>query len=152
MAKVPAMGSEPRVMGGTVTSAVRAGREPLPDREVGNPFFRYLMHLGLPLSISLVLHLGVVGFLALKSFGVLTRSRMDVGQWEGTVVEAADFSGAFQWTDDNVLPVPADDPHETLLDLDSLTPLPTVNDFARAISSTTASSKYPSEKKKTASG
>ena len=120
------MNSEPEVAGDVRGLVPVVERESLPDREGRNPFLRYLVHLGLPLSISLVVHLGVIGFLALKTFGVLARSQADVGQWEGTVVEEADFSTAFQWTDDNVLPTPVEVPSDT--SLESLTPLPTVSD------------------------
>jgi hypothetical protein len=121
------MHGEPEVAGATRGLVAAAEREAPPDREVRNPFFRYLVHLGLPLSISLAVHLGVIGFLALKTFSVLTRPGTDVGQWEGTVVEAADFGKAFQWTDDNVLPTPVEVSSDT--SLESLTPLPTVSDF-----------------------
>jgi hypothetical protein len=121
------MSGEPQVAEPTVAWGGPAARENLVDREARNPFFRYLMHLGLPLSVSLVIHVGVLAFLALKTFDVLTKPRIEVGEWEGTVVEAGELGSAFQWSDQNVLEAPADTPLGDALD--SLTNLPAVSDF-----------------------
>jgi len=42
--------------------------EPLADRESRNPLLRYLLHLGLPLSASLLIHIAVLLFAA--SYGI----------------------------------------------------------------------------------
>lgn len=71
----------------------------LPDRESRSRLLRWLVHLGLPISLSIVLHLGIVGFLAVKSIRVLARSSAEIGEWQGTVVEAPDYDQAYQWSE-----------------------------------------------------
>ena len=72
-------------------------REALADRAARNPHFRWLVHLALPVFVSLVIHLGLVAFLAVKTFHVFARPGIDVGEWQGSVVacpmRAVPFSG-----------------------------------------------------------
>jgi len=96
---------------------------PLEDRAALNPFFRYFIHLGLPLSVSILIHLGLLAFLALKTFHVVRGGSLELTQWEGRVVETQELRDAFQWAEQNLLEAPADIP---LPDdsLSSLTPPP----------------------------
>ncbi len=93
------------------------------DRAARNIYFRIAMHLGLPVGLSLLVHLLLVVFLALKTFDVLSRPTPELGPWEGSVVEAADLSDAFQWSEER-LPTPVDIPAEA--SIESLTALPAV--------------------------
>jgi hypothetical protein len=86
------------------------------DHEARNPFFRYLMHLGLPVSASLVLHALIVAFMAVKVFQIATRPEVEVGEWSGAVVEAADLSKSFNWNDQSKLETPPDDAFPESLD------------------------------------
>ena len=97
----------------------------LADREARNPHLRWLVHLALPVSVSLVLHLGVVGFLALKTFHVLTRRGIEVGEWQGSVVAAPDAGSAFQWSDMSLPRVPVEFPSPG--SLENLTARPTIS-------------------------
>jgi hypothetical protein len=45
--------------------------EPLVDRELRSPYIRWLMHLGVPLSVSIGVHVLLFAFLALRSWQVL---------------------------------------------------------------------------------
>ena len=99
------------------------------DREVRNPFFRYLMHLGLPVTVSVIVHVGLLGFLGLKTFDVLTRSLPEVGEYEASLTEslADQMKDALRWADTNVLDAPDDmTPEESL---ESLTALQDLTDF-----------------------
>ncbi len=98
----------------------------LADREARNPHLRWLVHLGLPLAVSVTIHLGLVAFLALKTFGVLTQAGMELGPWQGSVVEAPNTASAFQWGDVSLPRPPAELPDSA--SLESLTALPTVSD------------------------
>ncbi len=76
------------------------------DREARNPLLRYFLHLGLPMSVSLLLHLLIVGLLALKLFVVPSPSGTPVGEWHGAVVPADDVNRPFDWTDVRPLDFP----------------------------------------------
>lgn len=70
-----------------------------PDREAAHPLYRYTMHLGLPLIVSLLIHAGIVGFLAYKTFNVFVRTPADIGEWSGAVVDADKLDNALRWDD-----------------------------------------------------
>jgi len=108
----------PRAAGSATSSFASA--ETVADREVRNPFFAYLMHLGLPLSVSLIVHVGLLSFLALKTFRVLTQPGIEVGEYEASVTQslADQMDKAFQWQNENPLVPPEDTSAEAL---DSLT-------------------------------
>lgn len=94
--------------GRTPRLGVIAPPEALPDREAHNPLLRYFLHLGLPVSVSLVIHVGIIIFLALKIFELPTRATADVGEWEGHVVAAEDLGTGLQFGDNKLLDAPAD--------------------------------------------
>lgn len=56
--------------GRTPRPAPSAEPVPLVDRELRNPYVRLLMHLGVPLSVSLGIHVLLFAFLALRSWQV----------------------------------------------------------------------------------
>lgn len=98
---------------------------PFPDREAANPYFRYLLHVGIPVSVSLLLHLVVVAFAAGYAIRVLLPMQPDFTEWEGGVVDAGDLADAFQWTDAAPLEAPPAAPPERPLDaLPALSPPP----------------------------
>lgn len=59
--------------------------ETLPDREARSPFLRHFLHLGLPISLSLLLHVVVLALLALKTFQVLSESPAAGGEYRATL-------------------------------------------------------------------
>ncbi len=64
--------------------------EPLVDREVHNPYFRWLVHLGVPLSVSLFIHAVLFVFLAVQSWHVFARaSAAPPGEYEVAIRDAA---------------------------------------------------------------
>jgi hypothetical protein len=93
-----------------------AGREPLPDRAVRSWYVRWALHLFLPLVLSLVIHLCVVTFLALKTLRIVGRAADGIGQWTGTIVDADQTGAALQWESDNQWETPSDTPLDTSLD------------------------------------
>ncbi len=109
----------------TPPSADTAFTGSLADREARNPYLRWLVHLGLPVSVSLVIHLGLLTFLALKTFSALSRPANEVGEWQGSVVEAPDPGNAFQWSDASLPQAPAELP--SLSSLEDLAALPALN-------------------------
>jgi hypothetical protein len=114
------------VTGVTPRAATTAVTEALADREARNPHLRWLVHVGLPLAVSVVVHLGLVAFLALKTFGALTRPGAELGQWRGSVVEAPNTASAFQWGEVSLPRPPAEFPDAA--SLENLTALPAVDD------------------------
>ncbi|MCK4343031.1 MAG: hypothetical protein KAY37_15055, partial [Phycisphaerae bacterium] len=101
----------------------------LPDREARNPFFRHFMHLGLPVTVSVVVHVGILVFLGLKTFEVMTRSTIAVGEYEASLTESLDdqLPDAFRWADPHLLETPMElTPEESF---ESLTSLREVADF-----------------------
>jgi len=115
-----------------VVEAARAAttvppREPLPDRERRNPWFRWLIHLGLPLSISLVVHISLLSIMALGTWVVMTTQDIEVGEYEAGITNSlADRMGAaFEWQSSDPLESPAE---EQPTDLESLTDLRDLSD------------------------
>ncbi|MBK9118212.1 MAG: hypothetical protein IPM18_01225 [Phycisphaerales bacterium] len=78
------------------------------DREQRNPFFRAVMHLGLPVVVSAAIHLAFVGVLAFKTFEALGPTRVEIGEFEGSVVDRDAFARAFQWDSQAALDTPLD--------------------------------------------
>lgn len=99
------------------------------DRESRNAFYRYAMHVGLPVALSIVAHVALFGFLALKTFNVLTRPAISVGEYEASLVQSLDdqLDDAFQWVDPTALEATLD--IAPLESLQSLTSLRDVADF-----------------------
>ncbi len=95
--------------------------ETVADREVRNPFFGYMMHLGLPLSVSLAVHVAVFSFLAVKTFRVLAQPGVEIGDYEASLTQSLtdQMKDAFRWDEDNPLDAPETPPEESL---ESLTP------------------------------
>jgi len=112
------MSNEPEVTGVGPKRPAAVVRETVADREVRNPFYRYLVHLGLPVSFSIAIHVFVIGFLALKTFDVITRRPIEVGEYEASLTESADdqMDSAFQWRDEAEMETPDEAPLEDALD------------------------------------
>lgn len=104
------MSSEPELTGGPAGPTPAVAVETAADREVRNPFYRYLMHLGLPVSLSLVIHVLALFFAGLYGFTVLTREPIEVGEYEASLTESlADrMKDAFQWSNASLLETPAE--------------------------------------------
>jgi hypothetical protein len=122
------MSSEPEASRPAPGAVPPAPVDTLVDRAARNPFYRYLMYFGLPLSVSLLVHVGLLAFLALKTFTVLSRPMIEVGEYNAGLTESlADrMKDAFQWSD----AAAPDTPEESQPDqsFDSLTNLPDVPD------------------------
>lgn len=67
-----------------------------PDRERRNPYFRFLFRLGVPVSVSLALHVAVFVFLAVQSWNLLVAAD-EWGGVEAGIVGADEVAGAFKW-------------------------------------------------------
>lgn len=65
------------------------------DRESTNPYLRWLVHLGAPLTVSLVLHAMLFGALALKTWTWL--EARGPGEYEVGLTDAADAFGELRW-------------------------------------------------------
>jgi len=85
--------------------------EPFADREARNPYFRWLVHLGLPVGISLLLHVALFTALALKTWQVLSERTIEVGEYEAGITEslADKMEGAFKWPGETLLQAPNPD-------------------------------------------
>lgn len=95
----------------------------LPDRERRNPLFRWLMHLGLPAGVSLLIHLAVLAGAGLYTFSVVAFNPVEVGQYEAGLMQRADerIQDAFQWGQEIRLATPEIEPLQEL----------TFDDFSR---------------------
>jgi hypothetical protein len=73
--------------------------EALPDLEARNPYLRWGVHLGLPMTVSIAIHVLVAGLLVLKSFEFSGRKTVDVGEYNATLNEDFDkrLEDAFTW-------------------------------------------------------
>lgn len=89
------------------------------DREMRNPWFRWLMHLGVPMTISLIVHASLLAILALSTWQIL-KPKTDVGDYEAGIAEslADQMAGAFKWPDQELKPLEEQPPQpEESLDL-----------------------------------
>lgn len=122
------MSAQPQPLDTETTGRATPPIDTLPDREARNPYFRWLLHLGLPLTLSLAVHLALVLLVGLKTFQVLSRPAGDIGEYEATLTESlADrMRDAFEWSSASALETPDDLTPEP--DFDSLTNLPAVSD------------------------
>ena len=70
---------------------VKVGGEALPlvDREIRSPILRWMMHLGLPLSVSVAIHVIFFAFLALRSWQVFGYS-YQAGDYEVAIRNSAE--------------------------------------------------------------
>lgn len=82
--------------------------EPLADRELRNPYFRWVIHLGLPVTVSLLVHVLLFLVLVLRSWEVFGGGGIDLDQYQVEITDSAagEFSEGLKW------------PGEHLLDLD----------------------------------
>ena len=100
--------------------------DPIVDREARNPALRYLLHLGVPMSASLVVHAAIIAFLSFKLFAIQQPTSPAVGDWSGSVVQAEELGQAFQWADEKPLELP--EQPEPAAPLDSLSSLQNSSD------------------------
>lgn len=81
-------------------------REWMPDRERRNPWYRWLIHLIMPVLSSVFFHLFVVVLLALKTWQVLAPAAPPE-QFEASIRDiGGDLSGGFKWPSESELEVP----------------------------------------------
>lgn len=106
-------------------TAAASGAETFADRERRNPYFRWLMHLGLPAAASLIMHAALLVFLAVRTWQVFATNA--VGEYGATVVSSDPLAGAFQWTGADALPQPDEVPADAL---NALKDLSDVGDFS----------------------
>ncbi len=101
------MSTEPGVGGTGVGFAGLVNENPA-DRAARNPYYRYLMHVALPLAFSVAVHVSVVGFLAFKTFEGLGPGRIDVGEYEASLTPSAadQLDKALNWAAASPLEVP----------------------------------------------
>jgi hypothetical protein len=98
-----------------------------PDRERRNRFYRWLMHLGLPLGLSLCFHVVLLTAAAVYTFTVRARPDAEVGPYEAGLVENPDdrAADAFQWSQQLKLDTPEVEPLQdlTFRDFSRVSPL-----------------------------
>jgi len=92
--------------------------EPLADRERRNPYFRWLVHLGVPMTASLLVHALLFAILALGSWHVLAGSTLEIDEYEVEIRDSAgqEFSGGLKWPGEHRIDVIEP---ELALDVDS---------------------------------
>ena len=97
--------------------------EAAPDHERRNPFYRWLMHLGLPVGLSVAIHVLVLAGASLYTFSERARAAIEIGDYEAGLMENPDdrMDDAFQWSEEVTLDAPE---VETLEQLD-------LSDFTR---------------------
>ncbi len=79
----------------------------LPDREARNPYLRFVLHLGAPLSVSLVIHALVLSATGLVTFAAFTRPT-GLAEYEAGI-RPIDVSGEFRFGASEALTTPAPD-------------------------------------------
>jgi hypothetical protein len=116
--------------------AVALEREPLADRELRNPYFRWLVHLGVPMTASLLLHVALFAVLALKSWEVLGGgSGLGLGDYEVEITDSSrtELSRGLKWPGEHLIDLEEPD---AALDVDpfrlsELTPRSDLTELAR---------------------
>jgi hypothetical protein len=81
-------------------------RELLPDRERRQPGFRWLIHLGVPLSASLLIHALLLTVIALRSWQVFGgASNVDLNEYEVAISDAgaAEVSEGLKWPGEHTI-------------------------------------------------
>ncbi len=109
--------------------------EPLVDREVYNPYFRWLVHLGVPLSVSLFVHAVLFVFLAVQSWNVFARSRSTPpGKYEVALRDAATLTPPpeqqLRWPGEHLDELDTAAPPDNPFDLDALAETANLADLA----------------------
>ncbi|MBN2447605.1 MAG: hypothetical protein JXO22_12805 [Phycisphaerae bacterium] len=102
------MSSEPEAversarLRGTITVNTQA------DHEARNPYFRWLMHLGLPLIVSIAVHLTLLIATMFVTFQVLSSPAIEVGDYEAGIRDL-DVAGNFSFDVEEALDTPPQD-------------------------------------------
>ena len=96
--------------------APKPEREPLVDRELRTPYIRWLMHLGVPLSVSIGVHVLLFAFLALRSWQVFGGG-LEPDEYEVEITDATprEVQEGLKWPGEHRLDL---DASETDLDID----------------------------------
>lgn len=96
------------------------------DREVKNPWFRWTLHFGAPMTASLIFHGAAVLLFSLATVVGATAPKEQVGEYEAGITEALaeDLAGDFKWPGEEL-----ETPEEPEMDLDSLTDLSDLTDI-----------------------
>lgn len=80
------------------------------DREASNPFFRWMMHLGLPTMLSLGVHVGLVFAATVSTIYVGTApERIDVGEYDAGLIDTTDYSGGLSFESTPLFEPPSDE-------------------------------------------
>jgi hypothetical protein len=115
------MSPQPELKGLLPGATPSSVAEAPPDREVRNRFYRYALHLGVPLTVSLAVHGILLILLAFKTFQVISQPKVDIGEYSASLTEslADQMKDAFTWTQG--MPLPTPDEPAPLEALDTLT-------------------------------
>lgn len=91
-------------------------KESAADRERRNPLYRLLMHLGLPVSISLIVHMLLFVGAASYTFAIIAQPDIEVGEYEAGLMESPEdhLDDAFQWGEETTLEQPEVQPLDEL--------------------------------------
>ena len=104
------MPRRPERTGGTQRPAPSSEPVPLVDRELRNPYVRFLMHLGVPVSVSIGLHVLLFAFLALRSWQVFGGG-LGPDEYEVGITDAAprDAEEGLKWPGEHLPDLDASD-------------------------------------------
>ncbi len=110
------MPRRPERTGGIERPARKPEPEPLVDRELRNPYIRWLLHLGVPLSVSIGVHVLLFAFLALRSWQVFGDG-LGPEEYEVEITDASprEVQEGLKWPGEHLLDM---DSPETDLDID----------------------------------
>jgi hypothetical protein len=94
------------------TRAPEAGRvpepEPLADRERRNPYFRWLVHLGVPVTASLLAHVAILAIFLVKSWQVFSGGGLAFDEYEVEIRDSStvELGGTLKWPGEQQLDLP----------------------------------------------
>lgn len=89
------------------------------DREVRNPWFRWTLHFGAPMTVSILFHAAAVLLFSLSTLVAAPPPKDEIGEYEAGIKNLAEeLAGELSWAEDEI-----ETPDEPDMDLDSLTDL-----------------------------
>lgn len=100
-------------------------REHLVDREARNPWFRWLIHFGAPMGVSLAIHTLLFALLGVTTWAVVESERFQ-GEFEAGIQDDSDrLDEGFKWPEETRI----EQPEADLRNLESLTDLSAISDI-----------------------
>lgn len=72
------------------------------EREMRNPWLRWMVHFGGPVGISIVVHMFLFGALGLSTFVAVRAGAVDVGEFDAGIAEIDETDSDFTFPDDEM--------------------------------------------------